>query len=225
MHFGQTLEQLRRLLGLAAQPPHRLAEAMLCVLPLAFLVVDVRDGQDGRQVVGDERQRLVEEAHGLGAVGESLPGGSGQIGEHRGARRRVFRHFQLAGQHAPRLFPVGFAGVQRGQRAHGLRVRRILAQRLLEALARLVWGGELLAVDTSRIEQRLYRPGPPLESPSLAQSHRRNSPRSRSPRGAAEPGRPERPGGLARLPAPPPLRGARPPDRRDRRASAATARD
>ncbi len=127
VHFGETLEQLRRLLGLAAQPPHRLAEAMLRVLPLAFFVEDVRDGQDGRQVVGDQRQRLVEKAHGLGAVGKSLPGRSGQVGEHRGSGRRIFGHFQLARQHTPRLFPVGLAGVQSGEGPHGLRVRGILA--------------------------------------------------------------------------------------------------
>ena len=62
VHLGEPLEQLGGLLRLVAQPAHRLGQALLGLLPLAFLVVDVGDGEDRGQVVGDQRQRLVEVA-------------------------------------------------------------------------------------------------------------------------------------------------------------------
>ena len=79
VHLGEALEKLGGLLRLAAQAAHRLGEPLLRQLPLAFLVVDVGDREDRGQVVGDQRQRLVEVALRLGAVAEALPGGAGEV--------------------------------------------------------------------------------------------------------------------------------------------------
>ena len=123
-------------------------------------------------MIGDQRQRLVEEPLRLRRVVEPFPGDARQIAQHRRARVRIAGDLQLPGEHAARLVPVRLCGEDRGQRVERLGAVGGFAQRRLERVARLGRIVELLAVDAAGVQQRLHRLGPAGQRLGLAHPRR-----------------------------------------------------
>ena len=120
-HLGQPHVQAYGLLGVLAHAPQRLGQPGLGGRPLAFAEEDVGRGEHRGQVVGRQRQRLVQELLRFGDLAGLFQHGAGELGQDARARLGAVGQLELSGQTLARQRPLALRGVHRGQGRAALR--------------------------------------------------------------------------------------------------------